>query len=87
MSVSDIPAGDGTPKDGQYIQDDSGADMHMINGREWCALGYTTEVNLWAGTAKAGGPSVKLDAVAPLVVAMDGMHMGCRECKRQGWCA
>jgi hypothetical protein len=67
-----MPGHGATPSGGQYVQDDSGADMTMLNDVAWCVLGYTTQVNLWAGTAKEGEAAVKLDAVAPLIVAMEG---------------
>ena len=72
LGMFKMPGHGATPSDGQYVQDDSGADMTMLNDVAWCVLGYTTQVNLWAGTAKEGEAAVKLDAVAPLIVAMGG---------------
>jgi hypothetical protein len=37
-----IPGEGAPPADGQYMQDDSGASMHMVDGKAWCVLGYTT---------------------------------------------
>ena len=66
--------GDGaTPQEGQYLQEDSGADMTMVDSKEWCALGYTTSVRLYAGTAKVSDDAKRIDAVAPLVLVMDGV--------------
>jgi hypothetical protein len=43
-----IPGEGATPADGQYMQDDSGASMHMVDGKAWCVLGYTTAVSILA---------------------------------------
>jgi hypothetical protein len=54
------------------MQDDSGAPMHMVDGKEWCVLGYTTAVSTLASTAKSSEPAEELDAVCPLVVVFTG---------------
>ena len=73
LGMSTVPGHGKHPHDWQYVQDDSGADMSMLNDKAWAVLGYTSEVDLWAGTAKEGEAAVKLDAVAPLIVAMEGV--------------
>jgi hypothetical protein len=67
-----VPDDGASPQQGQMVQGDSGADVHMFNSPEWCALGMCTEMHFYAGTAKESDPVVKMDAVAPLIVAMDG---------------
>ena len=61
-----IPGEGATPADGQYMQDDSGASMHMVDGKAWCVLGYTTAISILASTAKSSEPPEELDAVCPL---------------------
>jgi hypothetical protein len=44
----------------------------MVDGKEWCVLGYTTAVSTLASTAKSSEPAEELDAVCPLVVVFTG---------------
>jgi hypothetical protein len=71
-TMASVPGDGATPQEGQYLQEDSGADMTMVDSKEWCALGYTTSVRLYAGTAKVSDDAKRIDAVAPLVLVMDG---------------
>jgi hypothetical protein len=40
-TVSAGPEDGATPSDGQHVQDDTGADMHMLDNPAWCPLGAT----------------------------------------------
>jgi hypothetical protein len=72
--MAEIPNDGATPADGQYMQDDSGASMHMVDSKAWCVLGYTTAVSIMASmhTAKSCEPAEELDAVCPLIIVFDG---------------
>ena len=67
-----IPDDGCDPQAGQMVQDDSGAEMHMLDSKAWCVLGYTEAVRMYVGTAKVDDSVKPIDAVAPLVAVMDG---------------
>jgi hypothetical protein len=48
-------------------QEDSGAGMHLQNDLEDYVLGYTTEFDIYAGSADKGKDMVKLSAVGPMI--------------------
>ena len=56
----------------KWVQDDSGAEMHMLDSKAWCSLGYTEAVRMWVGTAKVEDSVERIDAVMPLIGVMDG---------------
>jgi hypothetical protein len=73
MSTVSAGPGDGaTPPDGQHVQDDTGADMHMLDDPAWCPLGANDKHNIHAGTANMSAETEKVELIGPQAVSMGG---------------
>jgi hypothetical protein len=87
MSVTPKIPGEGlTPSEGQFLLEDSGAEMTMLDSRDWCVLGWTSQIAIRAGTANSDLPGELIDGVAPLILALDGVNSAGEEVTTIRYC-